>query len=102
MVAALPSRLRARPRDRDLVQHRIDLGELAQGDDLVVALLLAIAREALHPQLVPAETPAIPAGGKASRPHAPHRQRAAERRGGTESVSNRRYRWSPNDQTNNE
>src|SRR3546814_3586407 len=74
MVAALPSRLRARPRDRDLVQHRIDLGELAEGDDLVVALLLAIAREALQPQLVPAETPAKPAGDKDRRLHAPHRQ----------------------------
>src|SRR3546814_1222632 len=71
MVAALPPRLRARPRDRDLVQHRIDLGELAEGDDLVVALLLAIAREALQPQLVPAETPAKPAGDKDRRLHAP-------------------------------
>src|SRR3546814_7123831 len=53
---------------------RIDLGELAEGDDLVVALLLAIAREALQPQLVPAETPAKPAGDKDRRLHAPHRQ----------------------------
>src|SRR3546814_8957034 len=78
MVAALPSRLRARPRDRDLVQHRIDLGELAEGDDLVVALLLAIAREALQPQLVPAETPAKPAGDKDRRLHARSEEHTSE------------------------
>ena len=47
MVAVLPWLRDVRARDRDFVQHRIDLVQRPEGDDLMVALLLAVAREAL-------------------------------------------------------
>src|SRR3546814_19757829 len=52
-VAVRPGPVRTRPSDTDLGKHGVDFIEPADGDDLMVLLLLAVAREALQTQLVP-------------------------------------------------
>ncbi len=61
--------------NRDFGQHWVDRGQLGKGDDLMVLLLLAVARQALQPQFVPAEALAKPAGDQDRRLYAAHRHR---------------------------
>ena len=76
-VAALPWLAGVGAQDRDFGEYGVDRRQLRKGDDLMIALLLAVAREALKTQFVPAKAFAKPAGDDDRRLHAAHRRRGA-------------------------
>src|SRR5690606_8589789 len=73
-VAMLPRLAGVGAMDCDFGEHRVDFVEVAEGYDLMVLLLLAVACKALEAQFVPVEPLFQPSGDKYRRLHPAHRQ----------------------------